>query len=169
MHGGRRHDGGLKSLERKLQKELCLINRQEELIWFQRSRAKWLTDGDRNTRYYHLKAITRKRKNCISMLRDANGAWTDDDAELQNMVNNFYKNLFTDNNKEHVWFQTRFTYPTLTEENIQHLDEPVGDDDVRREVFSMGPWKAPGPDGFPAGFYQNAWEVIRHTVFEFVR
>ncbi|GAA0152160.1 hypothetical protein LIER_10710 [Lithospermum erythrorhizon] len=24
----------------------------------------------------------------------------------------------------------------------------------------MGPWKSPGPDGFPAGFLQNYWSVV---------
>jgi len=49
----------LVNLEKKLQQELDQIWKMEELMWFQRSRAKLLIDGDRNTRYYHLKAVTR--------------------------------------------------------------------------------------------------------------
>lgn len=55
-------------LEDKLQTELSTILQQEELMWFQRSRSKWLTDGDCNTKYYHLKAINRRRQNRIVML-----------------------------------------------------------------------------------------------------
>jgi hypothetical protein len=47
----------LRGLEKKLQSELAEILKKEEIMWFQRSRAKWLMDGDRNTRYYHLKTI----------------------------------------------------------------------------------------------------------------
>lgn len=50
IHVGRER-AYLRKLEKKLQEELNLINYQEELLWFQRSRAKWLADGDRNTRY----------------------------------------------------------------------------------------------------------------------
>jgi endonuclease/exonuclease/phosphatase family metal-dependent hydrolase len=55
----------LRRLERSLQSELAEVLKQEELMWHQRSRARWLYDGDRNTKYYHLKAVNRKRKNKI--------------------------------------------------------------------------------------------------------
>jgi hypothetical protein len=53
---------GLKRLERKLHDELNDILKKEELMWFQRSRAKWLSDGDMNTKYYHIKTVARRRK-----------------------------------------------------------------------------------------------------------
>lgn len=67
---------------------------QEELLWFQKSRAKWMLDGDRNTKYYHLKAITRRNRNKILMLRNSEGAWVEEDVHIKAMVNSYYQALF---------------------------------------------------------------------------
>ncbi|CAI8598599.1 unnamed protein product [Vicia faba] len=64
---------GMKVLEQKLQNELGCILKKEELMWHQRSRAKWMKNGDRNTRYFHLKVVTRRMKNKILMLKNEEG------------------------------------------------------------------------------------------------
>lgn len=125
------------------------------------SRAKWLADGDRNTRYYHLKTVTRsrRRKNDILMLRDDQGQWIEDVEQLHDMVNEFYKKLFSNNHCRMEWLQTNVTYPTLEEDVLVCLSAPIEDNEVRSALFNMNPWKAPGPDGFPAGFYQKSWRL----------
>jgi hypothetical protein len=72
-------------------------------MWHQKSRAKWIQDGDRNTRYYHLKTIKRRKKNRIVMLRKEDGEWVDDEATLKNMVNSHYEDLFTDTGENSGW------------------------------------------------------------------
>ncbi|XP_058773464.1 uncharacterized protein LOC131647604 [Vicia villosa] len=84
----------LRKLEVKLQEELRDILAKEELMWFQRSRTRWLADGDRNTKYYHMKKVNWRRKNKISMLKDDQGNWVEDESDLKELVNNFYKSLF---------------------------------------------------------------------------
>lgn len=36
----------------------------------------------------------------------------------------------------------------------------ITDEEIHRAVFSMSLWNAPGPNGFPFGFYQNTWNVV---------
>jgi hypothetical protein len=40
------------------------------------------------------------------------------------------------------------------------------EEEVKKVVFQMEHNKAPGPDGFPAEFYQNFWEVIKSDLLE---
>ncbi|MCH79474.1 hypothetical protein A2U01_0000223 [Trifolium medium] len=143
LYSGHYH-GGLRNLEAKVQEELILILKKEELMWFQRSRAKWLADGDRNTRYYHLKTVSRRRRNNVVMLRDDQGVWIEESEQVHDLVNN------------EDWFQTDITYPVLENEDIAMLAASITQDEVKHAVFCMSPWKAPGPDGFPAGFLQHS-------------
>ena len=61
---------GMRRLEVQLQEELSRILNKEEVMWFQHSRTMWLSDGDRNTMYYHMKTLARRKRNKILMLKD---------------------------------------------------------------------------------------------------
>ncbi|XP_010687131.1 uncharacterized protein LOC104901277 [Beta vulgaris subsp. vulgaris] len=57
-------------LEAKLRREMDEVLNEEELLWFQKSRLEAIRDGDRNTRYFHLSTLIRRRRNRIETLKD---------------------------------------------------------------------------------------------------
>lgn len=83
-------------LEKKLQHELNELLQQEELMWFQRSRANWLRDGDHNTKYYHLKVVQIRRWNKIFVIKYDNGHYMDDEKHIKDIfVEHYKKNLLS--------------------------------------------------------------------------
>lgn len=64
------------------------------------------------------------------------------------------------------WYQTTYSYPELASKALEKLSSP-GEDEVCDAVFGMGPWRAPGPEGFPAGFFQGTWEDEASSLCEF--
>ncbi|XP_021730835.1 uncharacterized protein LOC110697764 [Chenopodium quinoa] len=71
-------------LEEKLKKEMLDILEQEEIFWFQKSRdAEAICDGDRNTRFFHLSTIIRRRRNRIETLKDSNDEWVTDPTQVK--------------------------------------------------------------------------------------
>jgi hypothetical protein len=56
---------------------------REEMMWLQRSREAWLKEGDRNTKFFHMKAATRTKKNKITRLRKEDGNLTQDKNEME--------------------------------------------------------------------------------------
>jgi len=48
----------------------------------------------------------------------------------------------------------------LTKEAQDWLTREVTFEEIKRALFNMHPDKAPGPDGYNAGFFQQNWELV---------
>jgi hypothetical protein len=74
-----------------------IVERQhrEEVMWRQRSGIQWLSEGDRNTRFFHMRASKRKKRNRIERLRRLDGSLAEDNEELGQMARDFYSSLYT--------------------------------------------------------------------------
>lgn len=68
---------------------------KESQMWQQRSRALFLKCGDRNTSYFHSKALHRFRRNMISGLRNSSNAWCTEDSQIKDIAYDYYHSLFT--------------------------------------------------------------------------
>ena len=59
------------------------------------SRELWVKEGDRNSRFFHLLTIIRKRRNCISEIKLEDGSWIRDREEIQNYFLDKFTSLFS--------------------------------------------------------------------------
>ncbi|KAL7169819.1 hypothetical protein ACSBR2_034787 [Camellia fascicularis] len=94
---------------------------QEELFWFQKSRSKWITQGDRNTKFFHLLTLTKKRKRKIDMLRGEDGVWVERSADLKLMVANYFINLFSLRSNHTLSHWNNLASHTLSNEDNSEL------------------------------------------------
>ena len=83
------------SLLQELQEEYELVLYQEELLWYQKSRERWVHLGDHNTKFYHTQMLVRWKRNKIHGLSINDGSCTTDDEILHNEALDFYKKLFS--------------------------------------------------------------------------
>ncbi|XP_031124379.1 uncharacterized protein LOC116027093 [Ipomoea triloba] len=60
-------------------------------------------------------------------------------------------------------------YPPFSSDEWQAFNSHITKEEVRIAVSDMAPFKAPGPDGFHAAFYQQMWSVVGDSLFEMVR
>lgn len=58
-----------------LRREQEDILAQEEMLWYQKSREKWVKFGDRNTAFFHAQTVIRRRPNHIQGLTLEDGNW----------------------------------------------------------------------------------------------
>ncbi|CAL1355748.1 unnamed protein product [Linum trigynum] len=157
---------GLYKLQAKLEKELEEVLEQEELLWFQRSREKWVQQGERNTGYFHQQAIIRRRRNKIDSLRNTNGEWVSDPQELAMLIFDFFASLYLQDIADYEDLMPKSAFPRLSHEELAALLRPFRGEDIHQAVHGMKPFQAPGPDGFHAAFYQRSWRVVGRALID---
>ncbi|WCJ40291.1 DNAse I-like superfamily protein [Euphorbia peplus] len=155
--------------ESQVLQELESTLKQEEDLWQQKSRSKWIHEGDRNTAYFHNSTIARRRKNFISGLKIEGDTWCVNDIEIREAAVDFYKNLFSDDNKSPLELCRTDSFPILTPQVFEGMDGQPTDDEIRNALFQMHPWKAPGIDGFQAGVYQKNWAIMKNSLCALVK
>jgi len=150
--------------EKNLMAELSEVLMREEMMERQRSRVEWLREGDRNTGYFQAKAKARARTNRIRTLRSEDGTVYTTQKDLQRLASNFYQQLFTaqaDLQPEKV---CDFVPRRVSDQMNEMLCRPFTPEEVEVALFQMGPNKAPGEDGFTAGFFQKHWALMKENV-----
>ena len=69
-------------LEHQLFKDLDMVNGQETELWALKAKMNWLVMGDRNTSFYHISALTRRKKNHILSVKNGVGDWIFEEREV---------------------------------------------------------------------------------------
>lgn len=85
---------GLLKLELELKKELNEILNQEKILWFQKSREKWIKSGDWNTKFFHVSTLVHRTRNLISGLYNDYRVCVFEPVQLHNIVISYVKYLF---------------------------------------------------------------------------
>ena len=100
----------------------------------------------------------------IKALATSLGVMTENQNELKVMVTDFYKNLYLSEGVSGIEEVLDKVPVKVTEQMNAALLAPYTNEEVKTALFQMFPTKAPGPDGFPARFYQQNWNVLREDV-----
>jgi hypothetical protein len=135
---------------------------QEEISWKQKSRVRWLKEGNKCTKFFHQVASANRRNNSIKSLIVA-GSSTSDPTCIGEHIVNYYESLFS----EPLSWRPRLDnleFDRLNGEEASSLEVPFEEREVREVIKGMDRDKAPGPDGFSMAFFQVCWEVVKGDI-----
>lgn len=80
----------LEERQRSIWHDYQEVLRHEELLWFLRSRTKWLSFGVQNTHYFHGVTAIRRHKNTYEVIQDAKNNWVTNGADLERLVSRYF-------------------------------------------------------------------------------
>lgn len=79
-----------------------------------------------------------------------------------------FKHLFSLDNSKEFCLNTKTTFPLVNQDSLTSLASIPSNDEIRNAVFSIGPYKAPGYDGFLPIFFRANWETVGSSFCKFV-
>jgi hypothetical protein len=124
---------------------------QEEICWRQKSRIRWLKEGDKCTKFFHLVANANRRNNSIDSLI-VNGSPTSDPAIISDHIVSFYDSLFM----EPLSWRPRLDnleLDMLSDTEATSLEDLFEEREVWKVIKGEDRDKAPSPDGFSMAFF----------------
>ena len=98
--------------------------------------------------------MARRRRNRILALKDSNGEWIHDSDHLHQTTRNFFIDLYCENSRD-VPFPLSGGFPAVSPIDWEFVHRPLTKEEIKETLFSMGPLRAPGPDGLHALFFQS--------------
>jgi hypothetical protein len=112
----------------------------------------------------------KRRKTRIFRLDQEEGVVGGEEI-LKDNITKYYKNLFGASRDSGMTLNESMVedIPQLTSSEREELMAEFAEKEVREAIFQMKHNKAPGPDGFPAEFYQVFWSLIKDDLMAMFR
>ena len=130
----------------KLQAKIWQAYRLQESKISQKSRVQWLQLGDKNTKFFHIVAANRKRKNSIYRISNAAGELSNPQA-IKGAILQHFIDRFNPQHLSRALFNSD-GFQTLNAMQRDMLEKPFSLGEVEFALSSCDGNKSPGIDGF---------------------
>jgi hypothetical protein len=133
--------------------ELWATLKSIDSLAFQRSRVKWLKEGDTNSRYFHCCINSRRRRNSVIALCTPEG-WVEGPVNVKREVVTFFSNQFAND----TWCRPTLdgiVFPCLEVDKVEFLTANFTMEEITDAVRGCDGTKSPGPEGFNFALSKN--------------
>ncbi|XP_008245663.1 PREDICTED: uncharacterized protein LOC103343804 [Prunus mume] len=107
---------------------------------------------------------SQRQQNRVLKIKNEHGEWLSREKRVHEEFYNYFTNLFSSDGPRD-WGNILDAIPQLVSPEInRNLVAPFLEMEIQEAVDQLGALKAPGPDGFPALFYQRYWLIAKFVI-----
>ena len=121
--------------------------------------------------FHHKSTIVRRRRNKISCIKNDIGKWIQSDVRAMNFIRKEFERTFTTSLDvaplNPIW--PSWWLAGLSDKDRSSLSGMVTDAKIKDGLWVLKAFKAPGPDGLHASFFQRFWLIVGDLVKTEVR
>jgi hypothetical protein len=125
-----------------------------------RSKAQWVEEGERNSKFFIGLEKHRQEVKNITELDLGEDKTITDDKEILNALNSFYKKLYNNDMVDKNLFEEYTSDCTLEESDKASLEGNIALEECKEALLEMPNNKSPGLDGFTIEFYKKFWNIL---------
>ncbi|KAL2491396.1 Uncharacterized protein Adt_27024 [Abeliophyllum distichum] len=140
----------------------------EEAFWKQKAGARWVCEGDHNTRYFHSMVQGRRIQSRIRSITSETGEVFDSQETIQPSAVSFFQELLSAAPQPVDPIRPDIIPRLVSDEDNLQLNRIPTLAEVGEAIFSIDPDSVAGPDGFSSHFFQECWDIISDDVFQAV-
>lgn len=144
---------------------------QEENLWMLKSQVNWMIQGDRNTTFYHVSTLVRRKRHQILAIKNSIGEWIQEEKDIAEFIRNGFRDIYTSS-----LTTSSIAMPTvsqwqgrLNEKEKESIGGQITMEEIRSTLRSLKAFKAPRPNGLHASFFQRFWPIVGELVVREVK
>ena len=151
---------------RQLQEALWTAAQAYESLLRQKTRVRWLKQGDCNSRYFHLMMNATRRNNYLKGVM-VDGNWVHEPALVKEEVKSFFSNRYQESDYQRPTLEG-ICFQKLNQHQNDRLTACFQEEEVKNAIWDCGSDKCPGPDGLNFRFIKNFWQLLKPDILRFL-
>ncbi|XP_028063785.1 uncharacterized protein LOC114267000 [Camellia sinensis] len=116
---------------REVRRLVWELNKKNEWLWHQKSRLTWAANGDKNTRFFHILASSRQRKNLLDSVKE-NDVIYDQPSVMKQVVVRYFSQLFSNDWKIRPKLSGAFV--SISPVELELLEEEFSEEEIGEAV-----------------------------------
>lgn len=64
-------------------------------MWAHKSKVNWMVQGDKNTAFYHVSTLVRRKRNQIMAIKNGVGEWLYKELDIMEFIRNGFNDIYT--------------------------------------------------------------------------